>query len=46
MHIATSRQLTLTALVAVADARCPKERPLASAPRVLELQAFFPQSPP
>jgi predicted DNA-binding ribbon-helix-helix protein len=44
MHIAASRQQTLTALVAVADARRSEGRPLASALRVLALQAFFLQN--
>jgi predicted DNA-binding ribbon-helix-helix protein len=46
MHIAASRQQTLTALVAEADARRPVGRPLASALRVLALQELFPQAPP
>ena len=41
MHIAASRQQTLTALVAAADARRLEGRPLASALRVLALQEFF-----
>jgi predicted DNA-binding ribbon-helix-helix protein len=40
-HIAASHQKTLT--VAEADAQRPEARPLASALRVLALQAFFPQ---
>jgi predicted DNA-binding ribbon-helix-helix protein len=43
-HIALSREQTLTAIVAWADAQRPEGRPLASALRVLALQAFFPQS--
>jgi predicted DNA-binding ribbon-helix-helix protein len=46
MHIAASRQQTITALVAEADARRPVGRPLASALRVLALQELFPQAPP
>jgi predicted DNA-binding ribbon-helix-helix protein len=42
-QIALSREQKLTALVAEADAQCPEARPLASALRVLALQAFFPQ---
>jgi predicted DNA-binding ribbon-helix-helix protein len=42
MHIAASHQETLTTLVAEADARRPEGRPLASALRVLALQAFLP----
>jgi predicted DNA-binding ribbon-helix-helix protein len=41
-HIAANHQETLTALVAEADARRPEGRPLASALRVLALQAFLP----
>ncbi len=41
MHIAFSRQQTLTALVAAADAQRPEGRPLASTLRVLALQEFF-----
>ena len=43
MHIAASRQQTLTALATEADAERPEGRPLASALRVLALQAFFPR---
>jgi predicted DNA-binding ribbon-helix-helix protein len=39
-HIAASRQQTMTALVAEADARRPAGRPLASTLRVFALQAF------
>jgi predicted DNA-binding ribbon-helix-helix protein len=42
-HIAASRQQTVTALVAEADAQRPEGRPLASALRVFALQAFFRQ---
>ena len=42
-HIALSREQKLTALVAEADAQRSEARPLASALRVLSLQAFFPQ---
>jgi predicted DNA-binding ribbon-helix-helix protein len=41
-HIALSREQTLTAVVAEADTQRPEARPLASALRVLALQAFFP----
>ena len=41
-HIAAGRQLTLTALVAAADAERLDGRPLASALRVLALREFFP----
>ncbi len=44
MHIAFSRQQTLTALVATADAQRPEGLPLASTLRVLALQEFFPQA--
>jgi predicted DNA-binding ribbon-helix-helix protein len=47
MHIAISRQQTLTALIAEADAQRPEGRPLASALRVFAqmfaLQAVFSQ---
>ena len=43
-HIAASRQQTLTALVAEADAQRPDGRPLASALRVFALQELFPQA--
>jgi predicted DNA-binding ribbon-helix-helix protein len=45
MHIAASRQQTLTALVAATDAQRDPVRPLASALRVLALQEFFPAAP-
>ncbi len=45
MHIAVSRQQTLAALVAAADAQRPEGRPLASTLRVLALQEFFLQPP-
>ena len=41
MHIAASRQQTLTALVAATDAQRDAARPLASALRVLALREFF-----
>jgi predicted DNA-binding ribbon-helix-helix protein len=41
-HIAASHQETLTTLVAEVDARRAQGRPLASALRVLALQAFLP----
>jgi len=44
MHIAVSRQQTLTGLIASVDARRPDGQPLASALRVLALQEFFPQA--
>jgi predicted DNA-binding ribbon-helix-helix protein len=44
MHIAASRQLTLTALVAATDAGRSDGRPLASALRVLALCEFFPSA--
>jgi predicted DNA-binding ribbon-helix-helix protein len=40
--IAASRQQTLSALVAEAEAQRPEGRPLASALRVLALQEFVP----
>ena len=45
MHIAASRQQTLTALVAAADAQHPEGRSLASALRVLALREFFRSRP-
>jgi predicted DNA-binding ribbon-helix-helix protein len=45
-HIAASRQQTLTALVAEADAQRPDGRPLASALRVFALQFFLQASTP
>jgi predicted DNA-binding ribbon-helix-helix protein len=42
LYIAASRQQTLTALVAAADADRHDGRPLASALRVLALREFFP----
>lgn len=41
MHIASTRQQTLTALVATTDADRDDGRPLASALRVLALREFF-----
>jgi predicted DNA-binding ribbon-helix-helix protein len=46
MHIAASRRQTVTALVAETDAQRPEGWPLASALRVLALQAFFAQHHP
>jgi len=42
MHIAASRQQSLTALVAATDAQRDAARPLASALRVLALCEFLP----
>ena len=42
MHIAAGRQQTLTALVAAADAERGRDKPLASALRVMALREFFP----
>ncbi len=45
-EIATSRGLTLSALVAETDAGRTPDQPLASALRVLALRAFFPGRDP
>jgi predicted DNA-binding ribbon-helix-helix protein len=44
MHIAAERHQTLTALVAAADAARGRDRPLASALRVMALREFLPPS--